>query len=199
MESMAPAQFIPGLHKNGSIDILRDLLTNLANRLQWRSSEQGDPLFPTPQPHEANHSSDGEPHDVADGASGVAVAAAASVFSDNEQDSALTLPDAILARAVLCPSGVVVALASTARRDERRTSVGHGSGIDGGVDGDRWRCEVRALAEGQAGTITVGEGAAAVDRVLREIKAWETRGRGMSTDLIRFAEIGHHRTRQYRS
>ncbi|CAM9136944.1 unnamed protein product [Scytosiphon promiscuus] len=177
MESTAPAQFIPSLHKNGSIDTLRELLVNLANRLEWRSSEQGDPLFPPVQPHVANPSSDDETQDVAGDASAVTAAAAASVFSDNEQDSALTLADEILARAVLCPSGVVVALASTARRDERRATGAHGSGIDGRVDGDRWRRQVRALAEGQPGTITVGEGAAAVDRVLREIKAWETRGR----------------------
>lgn len=191
-ESMAPAQFIPALHNNDSIDTLRELLMNLANRLQWRSSEQGNPLFPTVQPSHAKPSSYDETGDVADGASAVAAAAAASVFSDNEQDSALTLPDEILARAVLCPSGVAVALARSARRDERRTSFAHGSGIDGRVDADRSRHEVRAFAEGQAGTITVGGGAAAVDRVLREIKAWETRGRGTSAEVIGVEEIAHH-------
>lgn len=195
MESMVPAQqFIPNLNKDGSIDTLRGLLTSLANRLQWRSNQMG-PLFPPAVPSREAHPADhNELEDVAgdagsDGAgAGAGVAAAtepgaANVLSDDGE--ALSLPDAVLARAVLCPSGVVVALASTTRKDDRRKNTADGGGGGGGVDDGRWRREVRALAEGRGGTITVGEGAAAVDRVLKEIKAWETRGRGASTIYVR--------------
>lgn len=189
---MVPAQqFIPNLHKDGSIDTLRDLLQSLANRLQWRSN-QGDPLLPpaVPSPGEHPAADVNELDDIAGdagsdaAAAAVAAADAANAYSDDEQDIALSLPDAVLARAVLCPSGVVVALASTARRDDRRKTTADGGGGGSGVDDDRWRREVRALAEGHGGTITVGEGAAAVDRVLKEIKAWETRGRGTSTKYV---------------
>lgn len=179
---MAPAQqFVPNLHKDGSIDTLTDLLKSLANRLQWRSN-QGHLLFlPAVSAPEANAAADdSESDDIATGDASVATAAApapARAFSDDEQDAALSLPDEILARAVLCPSGVVVALAKTARRDDRKKPVADGVGGSGNDD-NRWHREVRALAEGRGGTVTVGEGAAAVDRVLREIKAWETRGRG---------------------
>lgn len=210
-ESMVPAQqFIPILHKDGSIDTLRDLLTSLANRLQWRSN-QGDPLFPPAAAAAAGHSPEARPADdnelrdiagdvgadapppagAGAGAASAAVAAteadSANERSDDDDDDdaevALSLPDAVLARAVLCPSGVVVA---TARRIDRRKNTadgaggGGGGGGAGGADDHRWRREVRALAEGHEGTITVGEGAAAVDRVLREIKAWEVRGGGTS-------------------
>eukprot|EP00752_Nemacystus_decipiens_P009212 g8228.t1 len=181
-ESMSPAQqFVPGLHKDGSIDALTDLLKNLANRLQWRSN-QADLLFPPAASPEATAGAndDCEGDDTTGDAIDAAAAgtAATRAFSDDEQDAVLSLPDEILARAVLCPAGVVVALAKSTRRDDRnRTSAdGDGSG-GGGNDDNRWQREVRALAEGRGSTVTVGEGAAAVDRVLREIKAWETRGR----------------------
>lgn len=180
---MAPAQqFVPNLHKDGSIDTLADLLTSLANRLQWRSN-QADLLFPpvasAPEVNTAtdDSESDDSTRDISDAAATDAAVAAAKAFSDDEQDAVLSLPDEILARAVLCPPGVVVALAKTARRDDRKKTTGDGGG-GGGHDDDRWHREVRALAEGRGSSVTVGEGAAAVDRVLREIKAWETRGRG---------------------
>eukprot|EP00903_Cladosiphon_okamuranus_P011768 g11062.t1 len=187
-ESMSPAQqFIPKLQQDGSIDTLTDLLKSLANRLEWRSN-QADLLFPSAaSAPEANAAADDSQGDGTAGdtsettasapfapSAAAALAAGASAFSDDEQDVALSLPDEILARAVLCPPGVVVALAKTTRRDDRKKTTADGVG---GNDDYRWHREVRALAEGRESTITVGEGAAAVDRVLREIKAWETRGR----------------------
>lgn len=174
---MAPApQFVPRLHKDGSIDTLTDLLKSLANRLQWRSN-QADLLFPPAASAPAANAATDDIH--GDGTTGDTLdAAAAKAFSDDEQDAALSLPDEILARAVLCPAGVVVALAKAARRDDRRKTTADGGGGGNGNEGNRWHREVRALAEGHGSTITVGECAAAVDRVLREVKAWETRGRG---------------------
>lgn len=166
------------------MDTLKDLLTSLANRLQWRSSDQALLLFPSSTPPPDAHPADeSECVQFADGTGSrgpaeVATAAAANIFSDDEPDTALSLSDAILTRAVLCSSGLVVALASTARRNERRKSTADGGGCS--FDDARWRREMRALAEGEGSTITVGEGAAAIDRVLREMQAWETRGRGMS-------------------
>ncbi|CAM9200039.1 unnamed protein product [Ectocarpus fasciculatus] len=183
IESATPAQFIPILVKDGSMDTLKDLLTSLANRLQWRSSEQALPLFPSSTPPPDAHPADeSECVQCTDGTgssgpAAVATAAAANIFSDDEPDTALSLSDAILTRAVLCSSGLVVALASTARRNERRKSTADGGGCS--FDDARWRREMRALAEGEGegSTITVGEGAAAIDRVLREMQAWESRGR----------------------
>lgn len=175
-ESIAPAQqFVPSLHKDGSIDTLSDLLKSLANRLEWRSN-QADLLFPpaASTPEASAAADDSESDDTTSNAS--AAAAAATVLSDDEHDAALSLPDEILARAVLCPPGVVVALTKTAERDDRKKTAADGGGS--GYSEGRWHREVRALAEGRGSTVTVGEGAAAVDRVLREIKAWETRGRG---------------------
>lgn len=180
---MTSAQFLPTLHENGSIDILRSLLENLAERLRWRSN-QGDLLFP-PLPPPSTDPPDGI--SVASGAD--PAGATSSALSDEErEDSALSLPDAILARAVLCPVGIARA---TRGKDRRRSSgdggagggVGGGSGASGGVagyvvDDERWRREARALARGEGGTVTVGEGAAAAERVLREIRAWEDNGRG---------------------
>lgn len=181
---MKSAQFLPTLHENGSIDILRSLLENLAERLRWRSN-QGDLLFPPLPPPST------DPHDGVSVDSGPDPAAATSIaLSDEErEDSALSLPDAILARAVLCPVGIARA---TRGRDRRRNSGdggagggagGGGSGASGGVagyvvDDERWRREARALAKGEGGTVTVGEGAAAAERVIREIRAWEDSGRG---------------------
>ncbi|CAB1099680.1 unnamed protein product [Ectocarpus sp. CCAP 1310/34] len=183
IESATPAQFIPILVKDGSMDKLKDLLTSLANRLQWRSSEQALPLFPssTPPP-DAQPADESECVQLEDGtgSSGPAevatAAAAANIFSDDEPDAALSLSDAILTRAVLCSSGLVVALGSTARRNERRKSTADCGACS--FDDARWRREMRALAEGEGSTITVGEGAAAIDRVLKEMQAWQTRGRG---------------------
>lgn len=105
-------------------------------------------------------------------------------FSDDEKDVALCLPDAILARAILGPPGVAVALASTAKRNRRhRASEDGGGSGGGGIDDERWRREVRAIETGEGSTITVAEGAAAAERVLREIKAWEARGRGARKSL----------------
>ncbi|CAM9238514.1 unnamed protein product [Ectocarpus sp. 8 AP-2014] len=181
IESATPAQFMPILVKDGSMGTLKDLLTSLANRLQWRSSEQALPLFPssTPPP-DAQPADESECVQFGDGtgSSGpakVATAAAANIFSDDEPDTALSLSDSILTRAVLCSSGLVVALASTARRNERRKSTADGGACS--FDDARWQREMRALAEGEGSTITVGEGAAAIDRVLKEMQAWETRGR----------------------
>ncbi|CBN78070.1 expressed unknown protein [Ectocarpus siliculosus] len=181
IESATPAQFMPILVKDGSMGTLKDLLTSLANRLQWRSSEQALPLFPssTPPP-DAQPADESECVQFADGtgSSGpaeVASAAAANIFSDDEPDTALSLSDSILTRAVLCSPGLVVALASTARRNERRKSTADSGGCS--FDDARWRREMRALAEGEGSTIKVGEGAAAIDRVLKEMQAWETRGR----------------------
>lgn len=195
IESATPAQFIPILVKDGSMDTLKDLLTSLANRLQWRSSEQALPLFPssTPPPdaHPADESECVQSTDGtgSSGPAAVATAAAANIFSDDEPDTALSLSDAILTRAVLCSSGLVVALASTARRNQRRKSTADGGGCS--FDDARWRREMRALAEGEGegSTITVGEGAAAIDRVLREMQAWESRGRGMSVHRSWWCEI----------
>lgn len=112
-------------------------------------------------------------------------AMAAKGFSDDEKDVALCLPDAILARAILGPPGVAVALASTAKRNRRRRASEQG-GVSGGggIDDERWRREVRSLETGEGGTITVAEGAAAAERVLREIKAWEARGRGARKSML---------------
>ena len=53
-------------------------------------------------------------------------------------------------------------VAKTARRDDCKKPTADG----GGSDDDRWHPEVHALAEGRESTLTVSEGAAAVDRAL---------------------------------
>lgn len=200
MGPIGPAQFIPTLHEDGSIENLQGLVQRLVERLQWRSN-QGNPLFPSAYSGREEASpvrsrdgglapTDSAPAESVDTKSAATesvkpaateseinesvAAMAAKGFSDDETGSALCLPDAILARAILGPAGVAVALASTARRSRRRRASQHG----GGIDDERWRREVRALETGEGGTITVAEGAAAAERVLREIKAWEARGRG---------------------
>ena len=54
-------------------------------------------------------------------------------------------------------------MAKIARRDDCKKPIAGG----GGSDDDRWHPEVHALAEGRESTLTVSEGAAAVDRALR--------------------------------
>lgn len=53
-------------------------------------------------------------------------------------------------------------VAKTARRDDCKKPTADG----GGSDDDRWHPEVHALAEGRESTLTVSEGAAAVDWAL---------------------------------
>ena len=218
MGPIGPAQFIPTLHEDGSIETLRGLVQRLVERLQWRSN-QGDLLFPSAYSGREEYSpvlsrnggsapTESAPTDSAPADSvGTKSAATESVksaatesvinesvaaiaakgFSDDETDSALCLPDAILARAILGPAGATVALASTARQNRRRRASEHGGGGGGGgggIDDERWRREVRALETGEGGTITVAEGAVAAERVLREIKAWEARGRGAIAAIL---------------
>lgn len=173
-EANAPTQFLDALHKSGSINMLRGLIENLAERLRWRSN-QDDLLFPPPRspPEAGPPGSDPNAGASASAATAAATAATGDILSPYEQeDSALQLPDAILARAVLCPAGI-----TGAPKGKHRIREGGGGG-SGSLGEERWRRETRALARGEGGTITVGEGASAAERVLREIKAWEARGRG---------------------
>lgn len=181
-ESMAPAQVIPSLRDDGSIDTLRLLLQKLVERLQWRSNQE-DSLFPSlaSSPREGKTPGPAVTADSSDIEFTVITAPVNhnSHLSEDERqdDSALSLPDAVLVRAVLCSKGGAVALASTARKKSRRKNNEEGSG--GGLsDEERWRQEMQALARGEGCTITVGEGAAAAERVLKEIKAWDASGGG---------------------
>lgn len=95
------------------------------------------------------------------------------------EEHGLSLSGNILARAILCPEGISVALARAARKKNRsratRTgdTAGGNGGSGDGFDTETWRREISAVRGGEAGTLTVGDGAAAAERVLKEIKAWE--------------------------
>ena len=141
MGPIRPAQFIPSLHEDGSIETLQGLVQRLVERLQWRSN-QADLLFPSAfsgleeisPVHCPNDNSAPTESAAAESAAKSAAmesaatesvatksaavestksaatesvtaesvaAMAAKGFSDDETDSVLCLPDAILALSLI--------------------------------------------------------------------------------------------------